>query len=83
MVTIQSTNQRTKWGKDHNVSFGTRGRARLRANFLQTAEACVIFQIRLLDAVHQNSVSAHIVLGRQMGVTFKMSGFAEIHMTFA
>lgn len=83
MVTIQSTNQRTKWGKDHNVNFGTRGCARLQASFLQTAEPCVIFQIRLLDTVHQNSVSTHIVLGRQTGVTFKMSGFTEIHMTFA
>lgn len=82
-VTIQSTNQWTQWGKDHNVNFGTRGCVRLMASFLQTAKPCVIFQIRLLDPVNQNNVSTHIVLGQQPGVTFKMSVFAEIHMTFA
>lgn len=55
----------------------------VKASFLQTAQPCVIFQIRLLDRVNPNNVSTHIVLGQQPGDTFKMSVFAEIHMICA
>lgn len=81
MVTIQSTNQRSEWGKDHNVNFGSGDVLAFRPLPFQQPNPVLFFSSGYWT-VNQNSASARIVLGWQPGVTFKLSGLTEIHTTF-